>query len=83
MRCERCKKKLKVGDWPYCPHGLSSLSVVDDTIIGGMTVENLGGMTFYSKTEWRKEVKRQGLIQKVQHVPKQGSDKSRQTQRWV
>ena len=85
--CERCHKALEVGEWPWCPHGRSTgLSVVDDSIPGGMTVENMGTptpQTFYSKSEWRRAMKERGLVNMVRHVPEQGSDKSPHTQRWV
>lgn len=58
-------------------------NVIGDEIPGGMTIENLGGKTFYSKREIAAEAKRQGLIPKVQHVGEQGSDKSPHTTRWI
>ena len=74
---------------PYCGAApveriwRSAPTVIDDSIPGGMKIENLGGMTFYSKSEWRAEIKRQGLIHKVQHRPPPDSDKSPLTQRWI
>jgi hypothetical protein len=86
MTCEECGQELVVGAWPWCPHGLGTPTVVDDSIPGGMTVENMGTptpLTFYSKSEWRREMKARGLVNMVRHVPEQGSDKSAHTQRWV
>src|SRR5687767_11285603 len=56
-----------------------------DDIPGGMTVENMGPrpMTFYSKTAWNKAMRERGLINRVQHTPTPGSDKSPHTTRWV
>ena len=61
-------------------------NVIDDTIIGGLTVENLGPtpITFQSKSEHRAYLKAHGITQKVRHLgtPGEGSDKSTHTSRW-
>lgn len=59
--------------------------VIDDSVPGGFTVENMGPtpLTFYSKTEWRRTMKERGLVNNVYHVPLQGTDKSPHTTRWV
>ncbi|MGV1037706.1 MAG: hypothetical protein ACOYD0_11880 [Candidatus Nanopelagicales bacterium] len=63
----------------------SSAAVIDDTIIGGMVVENLAPdpITFYSKSEHKRYLKEHGFVQKVRHVGEEGSDKSQHTTRWV
>lgn len=87
-RCPKCNEEYAVGDWPFCPHGkfvAEHLAVVDDTIPGGMVVENMGPtpLRFNSKSEWRAEMKRRGLVNKVEHVGVPGSDRSPHTSRWV
>ena len=78
--CPQCgsatNKLWKTGSFP---------GVIDDTIIGGLTVENLGPtpITFQSKSEHRAYLKAHGYSQKVRHVGVQGSDKSPHTSRWV
>lgn len=37
--CE-CGAELSPGDWPWCPHGRSTLSVVPDDVPGGFMAEN-------------------------------------------
>ena len=61
--CVRCGQPFSVGDWPWCPHGHTSHSVIDDTITGGQVIENLGDapMTFHSKKAIRDEADRRGL----------------------
>jgi hypothetical protein len=61
------------------------LSVVDDTIPGGMTIENLGThpVTFYSRSEHKRYCKEHGFVPFVRHMPGPESDKSEHTQRWV
>lgn len=85
-----------VREMPHCPQcgsGMNKLwrtgsfpNVIDDTIIGGLTVENLAPtpITFHSKSEHRAYLKAHGFSQKVRHVgtPGEGSDKSAHTSRW-
>ena len=84
-RCELCGREVAIGSWPWCPHGTPNLVIADDSIPGGMTVENMGHepLTFHSKGEWRRAMKERGLTNMVRHVPTQGSDKSRFTQRFL
>ena len=89
--CPSCGAELHVGDWPFCsksghvPFSMNDLSIVDDSIPGGMTVEHLAEtpMTFYSKSDWRREMKARGVINRVQHRPLPDSDKSPHTSRWI
>jgi hypothetical protein len=85
--CDQCQKQLQVGEWPYCPHGFpeTGLRVVDDTILGGLTIENMGHepVTVYSHSERRRLMKERGLREQVRHVGLRGSDKSPHTSRWV
>ena len=80
--CPQCgsltNKLWKTGSFP---------NVVDDTYVGGLTVENLGPtpITFQSRSEHRAYLKAHGFTPKVRHVgtPGEGSDKSKHTSRWV
>lgn len=85
--CEKCGKDLTVGEWPFCPHGFSivGLSVVDDSIPGGETVENLAPtpVTFHSKSEKRRYLREHGIREAVRHVGVAGSDHNPHTQRFV
>lgn len=87
MTCEKCGKELQLGEWPFCggqnAHGFGSQRVVGDEcdmVIENMTPEPIH---FTSKTAWRAKMKELGLVNRVQHVPVPGSDKSPHTSRWV
>lgn len=60
-------------------------NVRDDSIPGGLTIENLAPtpQTFYSHSEKKLYLKMHGIREKVQHVGLQGSDKSPHTVRWA
>lgn len=88
--CPECGGPLHVGDFPFChgdasKHQPISLRVVDDTYLGGLTVVNLGPdpVTFSSRTAHKAYLKRHGLVNRVEHIPMPGSDKSPETQRFV
>jgi hypothetical protein len=76
---------MEVGSWPYCPHGRPSFKVFQDSIPGGLWLENLGPepVKVYSKSERKFEMEKRGLVESVRHIGEQGSDKSRHTSRWV
>ncbi len=67
--------------------------VIPDSIPGGIEIKNglcgPGGaadpIKYYSKSEINRAAKEKGLMNKVEHIPSQGSDKNRRrlTQRWV
>ena len=83
--CDQCGKELQIGDWPLCPHGRPSLKVIQDSIPGGLTIENMGHepVTVYSHSERRDLMRARGLKEQVRHVGARGSDKSPHTSRWV
>ena len=92
MTCESCGHELQVGQWPFCRNGRGHevfvsdhLAVIDDTIPGGLVIENMSSqpITFYSKSDYRREMKARGLVNKVEHVGVPGTDKSPMTSRWV
>lgn len=55
MTCEACHREIAVGEWPFCPHGPTTLAVHGDDIPGGQWFEN--GFSeprkFYSHSEHR------------------------------
>ena len=63
-------------------------AVIGDDIPGGIWIRhglcNTDGTPrkYYSKTEINAEAKRRGLVNQVEHVGEQGSDKSRHTVKW-
>lgn len=84
--CDRCGIVVAPGEWPWCPHGIPSMVVVSDTIIGGPRLfENLGSQPVYieSKSQLRDELKARNLQPMVRHVGVPGTDKSPHTQRFV
>ncbi len=87
--CDECGQEYQIGQWYRCPHGWPLVaggpSVVDDSIPGGMVIENMGPepRTFYSRSEHKRAMKELGLTPKVRHVGVAGSDKSPHTQRWI
>lgn len=83
--CPKCGETLHIGEYPFCPHGMSHQNVISDEYIGGLTIENLAPtpITFYSKSEHRRYLKEHGIRQKVQHVGYDGTDKSPNTTRWI
>ena len=63
----------------------NSPAVIDDSIPGGMTIENLGPrpQTFYSKSDFKRAQDAAGLKPYVRHLGEPGSDKSKHTTRWI
>lgn len=88
MTCATCGKELAIGEWPFCGginnHGFaSSFTVQGDEI--DWTIENMGPqpLRFRSKSAWKRELERRGLVNRVEHTPTPGSDRSPHTSRWV
>lgn len=78
-RCEVCAAPVERVWTPAVSH------VRADSIPGGMIVENMGPtpMRFDSHSEHRAAMQRLGLRSQVRHVGEPGSDKSKQTSRWI
>lgn len=89
MTCPDCGKEIVIGSWPFCRDGhepaAKLFNVIGDEIVGGFVQENFGDQpeTFYSKSEMRRRAKELGLVNFVRHVGERGSDKSKNTSRWV
>lgn len=83
MICDKCGEELVIGSYPFCPHGIGTNTVAGDEcdmVIENMTPEPI---RFTSKTAWRAKMKELGLVNRVQHVPVPGTDKSPHTSRWI
>ena len=84
MICERCGLELEVGDWPFCgkdnKHGRKGTFAYTnfrDEYPGGITLENYGAkpVTFYSESERRAYMAKQGLEQREKWAPFPGTDR--------
>lgn len=93
-----CWEAISAPD-PLCLHCLTAMprtwlpgktnGVIADSIPGGLEVSN--GLCwpdgkprrFDSHSEIRKAAAERGLVQRVEHVPSKGSDKSKFTTRWT
>lgn len=67
MKCEHCLQIFRVGDWPFCPHGVGHSNVNGDEIPGGQWQEN-GFRTpqkFYSKKERIRALAAVGLEERI------------------
>ena len=89
MTCDRCYKPLEVGEHglykcPFEPRPASFI-VQPDGIPGGLVVENLdrNPITVYSRSQLKHEMDARGVRPMVRHVGDPGSDKSKNTSRWV
>lgn len=70
MTCEKCSATLRVGDFPFCPHGPYRINVIDDSIEGGPRFfENFGDTPVWigSKSEWRAAVDRYQVVNVDKH----------------
>lgn len=67
MTCEKCGKRLAVGDFPFCPHEAATTSIIADEVPGGFWAENGfdAPRKFYSKSEHRGALAREGLEMRV------------------
>jgi hypothetical protein len=63
MTCDTCGAELRVGDYPFCPHGRGVNTVIGDDIPGGQVFENgfPEPVKFYSKSEHRRALDARGL----------------------
>jgi hypothetical protein len=83
MTCEKCGVVIPVGDWPFCPHGAARPAVHGDEI--DYVDHNLGRhpVRITSKAQRRQLMAERGLVERVEHVPTPGSDKSPHTRSWA
>ena len=90
MTCDRCFKRLSEGDHgegvcPYEPRSSTRNFITDELAGGARYFENLGPQPVWveSKSQLRDEMRARGLMSRVEHRGVQGSDKSKETSRWV
>lgn len=87
--CPKCGHEIEIGEFPFCPHGFGSMTIVGDDIPGGVEIKhglcNEDGTPrrYYSKSEIAAEAKRRGYRNQVEHVTAPGTDKNQHTQRFV
>jgi hypothetical protein len=81
--CDRCGRRLEIGDWPFCPHERAGSAVIGDEI--DVVIENNGTsepIRFRSREAMNKHLDAHNLAPMVRHVPLPGSDKSPYTSDW-
>ena len=85
--CDKCGKDLVISEWPFCPHGFGNYNAVGDeidvTIKHGLCHENGEPRRYRSRAEMKRVMKERGLVNRIEHIGKGGSDKSDHTTRWV
>jgi hypothetical protein len=70
VTCDACGVVLRIGDYPFCPHGHGSTAVEAVTWPGGRVFENLGHepVRCDSPADLRRELDARGLEPMVRHV---------------
>jgi hypothetical protein len=68
--CPSCRKVLRIGDYPFCPHGAGANAVEAVTWPGGKWFENLGHepVRCDSPADLKREMDARGLMPFVRHV---------------
>lgn len=68
--CEKCGAVMVIGDFPFCPHGRSTMKVIGDDIPGGLVLHNLGPepVKVYSHSERKRIAEARGRVNTVYHV---------------
>jgi hypothetical protein len=71
LHCEKCGSELRVGDYPFCPHGRSAVASHGDDIPGGMWVENgfKEPVKVYSHSEHERKLAETGHMLAPRWVP--------------
>ena len=69
--CDQCGATLRIGDYPFCPHGQGATGIEDVTWPGGRLIENLDHepVRCDSPADLRREMDKRGLMPFVRHVP--------------
>lgn len=76
VACDTCGQILRVGMYPFCPHGEGASAAHTDDIPGGMWLENYGPhpIKVYSYSEAARIRSEQGLNLKERFSPTPGTD---------
>jgi hypothetical protein len=82
--CPTCGHRFIVSDWPWCPHGQGTNSVVPDDYGKDIVCETMGHepVTYRTRSERRRLMKAHNLEEFVRHQPPPGSDHSPHTVNW-
>lgn len=69
-RCSECGEFVRVGDWPFCPHGRGHSAIRPDDVPGGFWVENgfEQPTKFYSHSEHEAALAARGLEIRAKHA---------------
>ena len=86
--CNRCQRDLQVGDFPFCKgdpadHERQATAIIGDEL--DYIDHNLGRHPIHirSRAQRRLLMQERGLVERVEHVPVPGSDKSPHTRSWA
>lgn len=62
--CEKCGVELRIGDFPFCPHGHGANNAIGDDIVGGFWQEHFGDKPEYfdSKKAMARRADELGLV---------------------
>ena len=87
VTCEKCLKRLEVGDHPFCPHG-KGLGIpvgdeIDVWIKNGLCHEDGSPKHYTSREQLNKDATEKGFTNYVVHQGGRGTDKSKHTVRWI
>ncbi len=91
ITCDKCGKVLAVGDYPFCgpnkDHSQGAACVVSDEcdvlVRNGICNEDGSPKRYTSKADMAAAAAAKGMVNHVEHIGAQGSDKSKHTVRWV
>lgn len=82
MACEKCGKDLAIGEWPFCPHGFGSQTVIGDEIDvwikHGLCHDDGSPRHFTSRAEMHAVAKAKGMVNMVRHT-----DNDKHVKRWI
>lgn len=81
MTCDTCGHTLRIGDFPFCPHGSGKAAVIGDDVPGGFWAENGFDRPrkFYSKRAHVAALAAEGKELR----PKWAGPQDRHLSRWV
>lgn len=88
--CDKCNKEIVLGAWPFCPHSTDGhYGITTDDIPGGVLIRNGiceddgSPKRYYTKSSIHAAAKAKGLINRVEHITSEGTDKNPHTTRWI
>lgn len=83
MTCERCGEEIRLGSWPFCPHGaVTSAAVIDDQLEGGPRFfEHLGHEPVWIET--KSQLKAELDKRNLRLMDKWGGESDRHLSNWA